>query len=579
MGLIPFLSPISIVKQTELKHVRMYRAKSARSGYSDESRDHETDSAQLELQTLQQRFRIVEAERQRIRQTHELTKDEQGKKLRQLSGEDANLAKNLKLATSKSNRARDGEYSEEIRRGVIKKERLKEKIDEEKQLQTQLDHEVKSGEKKTKHIRIKSATLRDKQGTSDHTVKKKQNDLEGRLYRANSQYNQQVGENGKLREEIETHRIKYRNFQNDERRLSKAEKNIKAEINEVIEASQDAHEQREDAKNKTIMLRSRAEKDLQQYDTDIKEEERSAENDFQLKEFMEVKNQEREEASHHNSKKVGGKLREKEQLIAACEESWARIQEITGTSDLDTMIDDFVTVEQQSFALFNFINEQNNNIEQKTEDIEHITAQYNRHQKIIKAGEQGRNELLEGVKAKVATEQQALVAKECDVNEAQDKFDEIASGLNGMLKSIDVEYAIGNMGDMLESLGVIEDKINELIAARAVLLEELDPENIAEIKRMLVPDPPAISMNDEENILGVAPSTSHIDNEIHTDIYISPVMATSTEDPLVPLTINEMRRRVAAASINRPQAPPRRNQSQLASRSETIRSSELDLDH
>ena len=80
--------------------------------------------------------------------------------------------------------------------------------------------------------------------------------------------------------------------------------------------------------------------------------------------------------SHHNSKKVGGKLREKEQLIAACEESWARIQEITGTSDLDTMIDDFVTVEQQSFALFNFINEQNNNIEQKTEDIEHITAQY-----------------------------------------------------------------------------------------------------------------------------------------------------------------------------------------------------------
>ena len=32
----------------------------------------------------------------------------------------------------------------------------------------------------------------------------------------------------------------------------------------MIEASQDAHEQREDAKNKTIMLRSRAEKDLSQ---------------------------------------------------------------------------------------------------------------------------------------------------------------------------------------------------------------------------------------------------------------------------------------------------------------------------
>ena len=79
-----------------------------------------------------------------------------------------------------------------------------------------------------------------------------------------SRYNQQVGENSTLREEIETLRIKHRNFQNEEKRLSKIEKNLKAEINEVIEASQDAHEQREDAKNKTIMLRSRAEKDLSQ---------------------------------------------------------------------------------------------------------------------------------------------------------------------------------------------------------------------------------------------------------------------------------------------------------------------------
>lgn len=79
--------------------------------------------------------------------------------------------------------------------------------------------------------------------------------------------------------------------------IEKVLKTKKEEINEVIEASQEAHEQREEAKHKTIMLRSRAEKDLQQYDTDIKEEERSAENDFQLKEFMEVKNQEREERS------------------------------------------------------------------------------------------------------------------------------------------------------------------------------------------------------------------------------------------------------------------------------------------
>ena len=144
------------------------------------------------------------------------------------------------------------------------------------------------------------------------------------------------------------------------------------------------------------MLRSRAEKDLQQYDTDIKEEERSAENDFQLKEFMEVKNQEREERSEKfsrfidyesqtlnqnifrkaNSNKVGTKRREMEQLISTCEVSWARIREITGEDDLDVMLDQFNEVERENFALFNFINEMNNNIEQKTEDIENIQKQF-----------------------------------------------------------------------------------------------------------------------------------------------------------------------------------------------------------
>ena len=114
---------------------------------------------------------------------------------------------------------------------------------------------------------------------------------------------------------------------------------------------------------------------------------------------------------------------------------------------------------------------------------------------------------MDGIYAEIEAEKNSLADKEREVKAAQESFDEIATGLNTMLKSIDVDFEIGNMGDMLDSLGVIEDKINELIAAKAVLLEELDPENINEIKRMLVPDPPAISMTTDENVLGLAPST------------------------------------------------------------------------
>ena len=93
-----------------------------------------------------------------------------------------------------------------------------------------------------------------------------------------------------------------------------------------------------------------------------------------------------------------------------------------------------------------------------------------RHQQILQADEEGHKAILDSIHAEIAAEQNSLADKESEVKAAQDSFEEIATGLNAMLKSIEVDFEIGNMGDMLDSLGVIEDKINELIAAKAVLL-------------------------------------------------------------------------------------------------------------
>merc|ERR1712212_1132901 len=67
---------------------KMYnRAKSARSGYSDESRDHEADSLELELQKLQQRFRVSEGERKNLYISREQTKNNQKDLLKSLLAE------------------------------------------------------------------------------------------------------------------------------------------------------------------------------------------------------------------------------------------------------------------------------------------------------------------------------------------------------------------------------------------------------------------------------------------------------------------------------------------------------------
>ena len=67
------------------------------------------------------------------------------------------LKRNLQL-----NETRDGEYTEIIRGGVLKIEKLKQEIENERQIQNQMEADLRKGDKKTKNIRVKSAQLRDK---------------------------------------------------------------------------------------------------------------------------------------------------------------------------------------------------------------------------------------------------------------------------------------------------------------------------------------------------------------------------------------------------------------------------------
>ena len=79
----------------------MHRAKSARSGYSDMSRDAEADSNEIELNRLQQRFRLAEGERKQAKQEMELQMRIQMEEVRKLEREQSELNKNYNLAVSK----------------------------------------------------------------------------------------------------------------------------------------------------------------------------------------------------------------------------------------------------------------------------------------------------------------------------------------------------------------------------------------------------------------------------------------------------------------------------------------------
>jgi hypothetical protein len=535
----------------------MYRSKSARSGYSYGSRDAEADSNEIELNRLQQRFRIAEGERKASREEKELTKRKQLDEIRKLEREQSELHKNFSLAVSKQNKNRDSMYTVEIQAGIDRTDELLKEIEQEKQVQAQLDADLRRGDKRNQNIRVKSASLKQKDGKApEASADRQRNDLEGRLYRANAKYNDNLTKNGSLRKEIETLVIEHRNFETANKKLEKKLNGIKQEINQVMEASSMAHEQREEAKHKTILLRERAEKDLAQYATDIKDLQRSAENDFILKEFMDLKNQEREEKAHGSTHAKKARRREMELLLQKCSTSWSRIQEISGTDDLEVMLDRFTETERENFGLFNFINELNNIIEEETEEIEHVKQSFKVQSSQMVLGDEGRLLKIENLKEEVESEKEFNSKKRSELEDSTAQFDELRSGLQAMITQLDIDFMINTNADLMSSLGEIEERLNELIAAKAMMLEELDPENVQAIRHILVPEPPALPI--EEVPLLTAPSTGDLSKKIRNnkflqaaqqqgehgihDIDIEPDSAKPTEN--MPLTIDQMREKV-----------------------------------
>ena len=57
---------------------------------------------------------------------------------------------------------------------------------------------------------------------------------------------------------------------------------------------------------------------------------------------------------------------------------FSQIREVTGEDDIDYLVRHFISVEDKNFALFNYVNEQNDEIEGLQEKIADVSKQTNK---------------------------------------------------------------------------------------------------------------------------------------------------------------------------------------------------------
>ncbi|XP_067945851.1 outer dynein arm-docking complex subunit 1-like [Watersipora subatra] len=453
----------------------------ARSPESDNS-DAEEGLAELEMQKLSRQLRIMEGDREAYTQETQNLIRKQKNEIDQLEGEKKELHKDLRLAESRSNQVADEGNADKLKAIVEARDEKDREIEEERNIIEKLTAEQKEWEKKIKeqHKMMGGVHM-----SAAHTAKtqKEIRTLENRLDKSLKKFNSMLTGNADLRQEIDSLRVERKRFEGMHKKLDKELTSLRRQIAEEIDQSTISYDTRDEAQAKMILLKERADKDLQQHNAEMKELVRILDHDRKLKEFMGIKGQERQEDAQlkawreqREQKEAELKKETQEDSVDSYERAWDRIKEITGEEEVELLVRRFIEVEDRNFALFNYVNEQHNEIELLQEQIQQINDE------IAAFKDQGMEmEAQRKVILKQLEDRQVKASKEADDYEVKVRsvnkiLDQLKAGVDSLFNKINCNRgAIDDMlgaqagvsdQNMLQYLGIIEQRTNELLSVK-----------------------------------------------------------------------------------------------------------------
>ncbi|XP_041424369.1 coiled-coil domain containing 63 L homeolog isoform X1 [Xenopus laevis] len=537
---------------------------SARSDSSDVDVEGIADS---ELAKLQRMFRLKEVVHQEFTTKEKQKIRRQEKTIQALQKEQEELLKNLSVSESRRNQARDQGSRAKLHFLLEQKGELDGQLAEEKQAIANLEQEIKILEKKLsqqrKHGRVSSGTTQKNAGTHVKV-------MENRLDRAVTRFNSQLSKNGNMREEIEILRIEKSRFEQLYKRLEKELLQTRKEIGSVIDDSSAAYDARDEAQTKMLQLREKAEKDLNQHTAEIKELQRVIDHDRKLKEFMGAKTQERaisEEVLNARRKKEKDELERKkrdptEETTETYERAFQQIQAVTGEDNLDILVTRFIEVEDRNFALFNFVNEQNNKIERLMEHIAEINKEIEEFQAQGVRLDKEHEAILRSIEHKQEEAVQQADGYQQQLKGVMKILDQLKPGIDSLFKKINCDCSVldemlGSSSSIRETnimqyLGLIEQKTNELLATQSFLDSKnydkpYDPQETARLLLGPLTDMPP-------TVLQIKPPTTGEDHD-------SDIEFPSAEEEERPLTHTELRERIMKGVLKKEQKATRKSNS------------------
>ncbi|CAI8006655.1 Outer dynein arm protein 1 [Geodia barretti] len=458
---------------------------------SSESASELDAAAREDLARLQRGYRVKEKERKTEGDQSQYTLRKQQSMIESLQAENADLKKNLSLAGSRQNELKSQLVREKFDELLSHQRQYKESVAEEEKATEILDQKIRDLERDIAQQRKHMGGVHG--GEQQHGGLQKQlRVMENRLEKSSVRFNSSLATNSQLRMKIDHLRQEKAVFEGIHKKLQKELLSCKRNIGEVIEASTQGYDSRDEAQTKLLSLKEKADKEVAQYEMEVKELQRQIDYDRKLRDFMNRKNQERAEAhmeiEARKMRKEVEKTSTRERTVLSYEQAFEKIKKATGITDIDQLVSKFIDVEDQNFALFNFVNELNAEIETVRDKISQVTEEIEKFKGQGVEMEEKRRAILRDLEAELARVEEEAGEFERRFKTSTATVEQLLTGVDSVFTKTGCDSSAitsllgGHSGvtetTILQYLGVVEQKTNELLQLQAFIKakESGDPE-------------------------------------------------------------------------------------------------------
>ena len=439
--------------------------------------------AQMELSHLQRQYRCLRNDRRMYTDETENTLRKQKITIEALVKEKKELEAMMHVASSRQNEKFDQRNVGKLVELLERETQAQEELKKEKEAIAGVDEKVAAMREKINQQSKKMGGSKDVYQEKHVANMKLTRILENRLDEMTKKFSIALTGNLKLREHINHVEGQKARFLDLHKRLQAELIEGKKEIDRISEMATTHFTIRDEAQHRMASLRERADREMAVYNAEIKDVKRILEHDRKLRKFMTTKAEDRasileDELMVRAIKKYEAQLNGLQQETSKFEEIFDKIKEATGIEDTDTLVESFIENEDRNFALYNYVNNMNTEIENLKDDIRRLKDEIELIKKEGVDSDVHRKEILNELEQKMVevTDELTLVNKEYKASRRQlellkPKVESVFNSIECDRSSIAELLGIGvsiDDNNIMQYLGIIEQKCNELLQNKAL---------------------------------------------------------------------------------------------------------------